>query len=191
MIGDFRLKPNGWRIVVEGAMTETAAYNELFKWAKSHDVLLKEDAAKIQLDAVVNPAKDEKDKPAKVAGKEKVAFDIHGMWNRWYDIVRERNSGTPKPAKMRGDEAGMIKTILEDYGEETATEIFNVAVFDWDAFCMKHSKLQLPNIPDLKSVVYHRRELAAAVGQKGVTTAKHRVSEYGQKKGGAYDDWVK
>jgi hypothetical protein len=77
--------------------------------------------------------------------------------------------------------------LLDEYDERFVLEIFKIAVYDWDALRTLHNKLS--ESPTLRNVIYLRSELAAGVSSKGITSPKQRVSEYGQSKGGAWDDW--
>lgn len=187
MRGEVKVKGDSWRITIMGSLSEEKyAYDKLLLCMRSLD---------IPYDAPMLPVNTaDKEPPGKrrpPEPKKKPKFNIYAVWNQWYTILRGRYPDLLVPNELRPDEAGMIKILLEDYGEDGTREIFKVAVLDWDAFRTAHQKRDLPIAPDLKTVVGFRRELAVAVSQKGITTTTQRVSKYGQTIGGAYDDWDK
>lgn len=110
-------------------------------------------------------------------------------WRRFFELLRSEHPGIAIPMRMPGCEAGMVKTLWAEYGEERTIEIFRVAVLDWAIFRQKNPRFGLPDVPTLRLVAYMRRELDAAVASKGVTTTKSPSSRYGRCVG-QYDDWL-
>jgi len=180
--------PNGsWNIKFSGSFDKAEYYDELINWAKGHDVEIIESPKVLQdvqthLSAanIVNPAGRKKEDPE----KKKRIFDV---WKKWYSVLHEKFPSIPEPLKLPGEEARHIKMLLDEYDEQFVLEIFKIAVYDWDALRTLHNKLS--ESPTLRNVIYLRSELAAGVSNKGITSPKQRVSEYGQSKGGAWDDW--
>lgn len=114
------------------------------------------------------------------------------MWRKYYEILLVNHPGVPIPNRMSPEEATSLNVLLGEYKPEIVVEIFKVAIMDWDAFTSKiRSRFRrggLPAVPDIRTIEWYRKELAAAVARKGITTDKHPCSKYGRDNG-AYDSW--
>ncbi len=114
---------------------------------------------------------------------------IYRIYYKWYDILRERIPGAMARSEIPGRVLKAISDLIKEYGPERTEEIFKVAVHDWDAFCA--ARKGLPSDPTIELVYTYREELSNAVAAGGITSVSHRVSRYGKKRGGDYDDYKK
>lgn len=182
--------PNGrWTVKFDGGKMNEEHCDFLINWAKGHEHEVR-DAPQLLMDMAskfMTASNIVSQNNPKNGKKEKPLLPIFQVWNDWYSILKGKYSTVLKPHVMPNEEAKHVKMLLSEYGRDVTLEIFKLAVLDWSVMCARHTRLA--PIPTLRSVVYHRSELAMGVSHKGLTTDKQRVSEYGKAAGGAYDDW--
>lgn len=114
--------------------------------------------------------------------------NIFRIWNLWY-VLLKKYFNVIAPRGPSGEETGNVITLLKEYGPDVVEQMFKVCMMDWPAF---KTKMKVgSDAPNLKLFTFYRRDFAAAVSLGGVTTAKQRVSKYGQDGRKAAEEWEK
>jgi hypothetical protein len=107
------------------------------------------------------------------------------VWALWTHFRRTVESKWPEmniPLKPVGREWANLKKMLEEYGENDAKRIIDLAVADWTAIKEKWFRVAKGEITTFYAVFTLRADLMAAVASgSGVTTRGNRVSAYAEK----------
>jgi len=175
-----------WRLAIRGTSAERDEIDKLMAKLKGDDSYVFRDSAEVKKAIkIVDPFS----KPTDFRGTPKQRSDdpVGRAYTLWCRIFREKYPDALMSNTVSGEEWSNLRTMAVEYGDGLE-EVFRVAVMDWAAL---RSRLgtSIPQLPDLRSIYWHRRELANAVTAKGLTTFKHRTSDYGGD--AAYDGWRK
>jgi len=174
------------KVVVLMSPEDAAAYlDELIQWLENREAVIPPkstiDAIKKRYSGAFGGSCPQEEAPLLKKKEQKPSVErglMLDLWYFWYECITKAGYKVSRPESITGEGRRHIRDIVVEFGEDRTREIFKLATADWAA--LQSRRKNIPDVPHLRFVSYHRQELADAVAAGGLTSASQRMSNYGK-----------